>query len=502
MEVKGVFVMLCLCVALDSTFARKVKTKSENLEETYGTLDDADVQNDDYYEEIGEAPPDETNDTLKPAEEEAVIFLTRPQLVIAKFGDTVRLPCEVSNPDVVTIWQKDGSLRYQGHLAVRKWPNLVEFENNTLDVNVTSNDDFGNYACVLITTNDEDKRPKLVHKIVPFTSPKITGIISANNRTEYQLGEILTLTCKATGYPKPDISWHLGSERLGIHGETLTIPDLKVENAGVYRCLADNKVSEPSHHHIEIHIEHEPIVKIEKYLVSSDRGEEAELTCTVDAYPTAHIVWKRNGENIVSNDKHNIKLIRHERVHESVLIISNLEDDSFGTYTCFAKNRLGKKEKKVNLVKTPAVRKFVKPEAGGKDVVLTWKVESKAPISMHEIQYRKKGDQKWNAAEPDVTDHVNNVYTVTYTLKDLEAGSYETRMRSKNKHGWSDYTEIMPFKGEKHVAPPEAMPAQHQENHSKEASVGASQPGDGSGSLTSSAAISCIALLFLYINRH
>ncbi|XP_074028171.1 protein amalgam isoform X2 [Leptinotarsa decemlineata] len=504
------------------------RAKSQNIEDTYGALVDDDVQNDEYgdYEdsEDGQGPPDETNDTLRPVEEETVEFLTQAQVVIAKIGDVVRLPCDVSNPDVVIVWQKDGSLIFQGHIAVSRSTNLMEFPNNTLEVNVTSSNDFGNYACILITSNEDDKRPQLLHKIVPLTPPQIMAIIPSNNRTEYQLGETLNLTCKATGYPKPDISWHLGNERLDIHGETLTIPDLKVENGGIYRCLADNKVTKPSHHHIEIHVEHAPIVKTEKYIVTSDKGEEAELTCTVDAYPAAHIVWKRNGENLVTNSQYAVKLVRRELLHESILTIRNLNDDSFGTYTCLAKNSKGKQEKKVSLVRTPAVREFVKPERDNKDVVLTWRVESKTPISMHEIQYRKKGEAKWSTAKPEVSNHVNNIYLVTYTLKDLEAGNYETRMRSKNNHGWSEFSDIMPFEGvlakhgsshkphhkkhhkekeqkEKHLAStPEAIPAQHQEIKHNEAPVGASQHG-GCGSTTSSATVSCIALLFLFFIR-
>lgn len=40
-------------------------------------------------------------------------------------------------------------------------------------------------------------------------------------------------------------------------------------------------------------------------------------------------------------------------------------------------------------------------------------------------------------------------YIVRYTLKGLQSGAYETRIRSANNHGWSDYSEIMPFEGGK-----------------------------------------------------
>lgn len=72
---------------------------------------------------------------------------------------------------------------------------------------------------------------------------------------QYKSGETLSLTCVATGYPKPTISWHKGSERLAITGETLTITNVTADNDGRYRCLADNQVHKPSHHHIYIQVE-------------------------------------------------------------------------------------------------------------------------------------------------------------------------------------------------------------------------------------------------------
>lgn len=76
------------------------------------------------------------------------------------------------------------------------------------------------------------------------------------NIFQYKIGESLTLTCRAKGYPAPEISWHTESgERLGATGETLTIPDLKWKNGGQYRCLADNKLKPLAHEAVQINVE-------------------------------------------------------------------------------------------------------------------------------------------------------------------------------------------------------------------------------------------------------
>ncbi|XP_072399970.1 protein amalgam-like isoform X2 [Diabrotica undecimpunctata] len=504
MEVKRILLVLCLCVVFTSTLSKKGKPKPENDEDTYGALLDEDLQNDGDDDEYGvDGPDDGPDDISEPvSEEEHAEFRTQPQVFVAKVGEIVRLPCQVSNHDVINIWQRDDVLLYQGHVAVdtEKYSNIREFPDNALEVRINNEKDYGNYSCILITTNVIKNRPRLIHRVVGPTPPKITDIRTDKN--EYKIGETLKLTCKAIGYPKPVISWHKGNERLELHGETIEIPNVTPENGGIYRCLADNGLKEPSHKHVAINIEHAPKISISKYLVTSNKERDAELVCTVDAYPEANVLWKK-GEEIMKNDATR-KIITKRRQHtvESIFVISNLTDQDFGTYTCVGKNRNGKKEEKVSLVKTPAVRDFIKPEKGNKDVLLTWKVESKSPISAHEIQYRKKGDSDWKIAVPEVTNGQNDMYVIKYTLRDLEAGAYETRARSQNEHGWSEYSDIMPFEGEKHISAQEDTSApQQQEISQKEAPVGESTHQAGS-SIKASTVILSIALIFTFYIRH
>lgn len=127
--------------------------------------------------------------------------------------------------------------------------------------------------------------------------------------------------------------------------------------------------------------------------MTSDKEKDAELICTVDAFPQPQIVWKKGDEIIVNQGKSKITLNKklEKPEFESILLITDLSDEDFTTYTCLARNSLGKSEKQINLVKVPVVREFIKPDKANRDVVLTWKVESSSPVTAHEIQYRKKG---------------------------------------------------------------------------------------------------------------
>lgn len=65
------------------------------------------------------------------------------------------------------------------------------------------------------------------------------------------LGDILELKCEASGTPPPKISWSKSGTRLmtqqgTYEGPVVTFESVQKDNAGVYQCLADNKIGEPA----------------------------------------------------------------------------------------------------------------------------------------------------------------------------------------------------------------------------------------------------------------
>lgn len=54
-------------------------------------------------------------------------------------------------------------------------------------------------------------------------------------------------------------------------------------------------------------------------------------------------------------------------------------------------------------------------------------------------------EEQWETIEPEVTKGDQDVYIVKYEIKNLDGGNYETRLRSENVHGWSEYSPVMSF---------------------------------------------------------
>ncbi|KAJ8968452.1 hypothetical protein NQ317_018136 [Molorchus minor] len=352
-------------------------------------------------------------------------FKTRPQMFYFQLGDTVKLPCEVDNKDVILIWEKDDRLLYQGDVRLNFDQN-IKLNGGNLEVTILSDNDYGKYSCNMAING----HPKIIHTIAKPTKPH--SIESIDNKVTYQVDDTLKLTCNADGNPQPKITWYKNNKRLDVSGNTLIIEKLKLGDAGTYRCLADNKIEPPAHHNIIIYIQHKPVMTINNYIVNSANENDAELKCTVHAYPAATVSWKRDGTNIISNPpKTNVKLHQNNGKVENILIITNLTDSDFGEYICSAKNDLGKEEKSIYI-----------------DVVLTWRVESKSPIQEHELQHRKSSEEEWKNLVPEIIKEGGNVHTVKYTLKGPDAGTYEVRLRSRNNHGWSDYSDVITVKEE------------------------------------------------------
>lgn len=79
------------------------------------------------------------------------------------------------------MWLKDQLLLYQGEYALDKSGNIEKFENGTLRITLTSDNDFGNYLCKFVLSNTE--QPSINHTIVKPSPPEIISLLPEKNKT-------------------------------------------------------------------------------------------------------------------------------------------------------------------------------------------------------------------------------------------------------------------------------------------------------------------------------
>ncbi|GIY80952.1 lachesin [Caerostris darwini] len=180
-------------------------------------------------------------------------------------------------------------------------------------------------------------------------------------------GANVTLTCKAGGYPTPNITWRrednepipLGAwqgqkvtdpNAVTYEGEVLSITRVSRLHTGAYLCIAANGVPPSVSRRIILHVHFPPVLWIPNQLVGAAPGRDVTLDCHTEAYPTSINYWGRSAtEMIISGDK--MQVATKERAYKTHvrLTIRALQPADFGVYKCFSKNSLGSTEGSVRL---------------------------------------------------------------------------------------------------------------------------------------------------------
>ncbi|KAK5639870.1 hypothetical protein RI129_010681 [Pyrocoelia pectoralis] len=411
------------------------------------------VQNDNYDYEGGD--DDESDDDVP-----APIFITRPRSFMVKENETIELPCDVENGDtLVSMWWKNNEIIFQDSIKFSSFGNNFQLKKRSLIITHVGANETANYTCTIPLSKEENI--SVTHQLFVQTAPKIESLKSLHDTTQIDAGKSLVLTCKAIGFPKPTIVWSKKGQRLATEGETISIENVSHHDAGDYQCLADNRIEPPAHKYIHISVAHQPVVTIEKLTVNSDENLDSQLICYVRAVPKAEVVWKKDGLNIVKNERIDFK---HHN-HTYILEINKVTVEDFGVYTCSAYNRVGNSEKNITLTGFPSPPEHVDTSQDlDKNVVIIWNVESNSPIVQYEIQYKKGSASDWMTLHPEVSNAEGNLYTVNGTFVNLSGGHYEAKLRSRNTYGWSEYSSIVRFKSGGHHKHKTHKPAQNQED--------------------------------------
>ena len=109
---------------------------------------------------------------------------------------------------------------------------------NQLQILNAQKDDSDMYFCSAVNLLGRVEKKTL---LIVVSRPKIT--VKPPAKVVTNAGDTVTLQCKATGNPKPVISWEMEGASLPVGrsqqiGGTLIIKDLKINDTGKYVCVA------------------------------------------------------------------------------------------------------------------------------------------------------------------------------------------------------------------------------------------------------------------------
>lgn len=218
--------------------------------------------------------------------------------------------------------------------------------------------DSGNYSCNIGLTGYDKKYANvtlIVNAKPVFVNPQTTS------DSIYKNGYKVILNCSTTGYPKPYVEWtRLGNALLPIGREkfqnaTLTIPAIKPQDRGTYRCRAWNNMGEILRD-IRVGVRFKAQINVQHPVVKQKVGYVIELQCLaeINPYPTTTIWRRRSGNSIISysvtSGKYKVNSMQgafNRFIYE--LIINGVDEDDYGEYTCEINNVEGKSSAKIML---------------------------------------------------------------------------------------------------------------------------------------------------------
>ncbi|KAK9536789.1 hypothetical protein VZT92_006550 [Zoarces viviparus] len=313
--------------------------------------------------------------------------------------------------------------------------------------------DEGDYTC--IAKNKAGEKAEEVSLNV-FVKPRITYL---DNQTASEFDEQVTMTCEASGDPTPTISWSF-QNRVFTEGEqsldmnimvrtharvsALTLKNVLFTYAGQYLCTASNSIGRDIKQ-LYLEVRYAPKI-LGPVTVYTWEGNAANISCEVEAYPGASVVWFRDGLQLPSANNTNMKIYNTPTI--SYLEITPDSQNDFGSYNCTATNVMGSESKEFILIQaevpsspeieqvepfsSTAVVKFEEPDSMGG-----------VPIIKYRVEWRLPG-QDWTGKEHYATDDMTAI-----TIVGLKPETtYEVKMSAVNGKGEGESSLPSTFKTE------------------------------------------------------
>ncbi|XP_030606588.1 sialic acid-binding Ig-like lectin 10 [Archocentrus centrarchus] len=264
------------------------------------------------------------NNTLKDEVNITVIYKRKPQIIgnkTVKEGDVLNLTCSVESfPPSLIVWKKIIS---NTNLHNETDPDLhSNTGSSTLFIQNVTAEHSGLYIC---TAKHLDTTVTLCTNVTVTYSrkPQIIG------DTTIKEGDVLNLTCSVESFPPALIVWKQLSFNTDLHSDTgsasLLIQNVTAEHSGLYVCTAkymNNTLKDD----VNITV----IYKRKPQIIGNTtvkEGDVLNLTCSVESFPPALIVWKNHSSNTDHND-----------TGSSILVIRNVTAEHSGQYICTAKH--------------------------------------------------------------------------------------------------------------------------------------------------------------------
>ncbi|XP_017044355.1 nephrin isoform X1 [Drosophila ficusphila] len=303
------------------------------------------------------------NEALQRSVHEAVSLdvLYRPKFVpppsstaVGAEGESLQVLLQTrANPTAVVYkWTKDGATIPQDG------EHRIFADGGSLNFTRLHRDDAGIYSCS--ASNSQGKATLNITVLVEYG----TTIKSVSENIVVNPGEDAMLSCTVEG--KPLTEEHVKWERVGYDMTVKTsttfangtsylhIKNAQREDVGNFRCVADNRVANPTNRDILLIVKFAPeIAKAPTLLrAASGTGERGRLPCRAQGSPKPNFIWRQEKKDLPINRTYKYEVEERKidsLTYESTLIVDKVAPADYGAYECVARNDLGESIETVRL---------------------------------------------------------------------------------------------------------------------------------------------------------
>ncbi|XP_042072042.1 sialic acid-binding Ig-like lectin 10 [Haplochromis burtoni] len=244
--------------------------------------------------------------------------------------------CSGSVPEITWTWRGAGGT--ESYIARNstdyKTENLTAFTQShvsTLTFNALAKHHNSNITCKISFTDKTTTEGSSTLTVNYVKKIKIT------KDTSVKEGEALNLTCSVESFPPSLIIWSKHSSNMSLHNDTgsatLSMLNMTTKDSGQYICTAKymNNIVNNTDNKVNVTV----IYKRKPQIIGNTTvklGDVLNLTCSVESFPPALIVWRSTNTNLLT------KTDLHNDTGSATLVIQNVTAEHSGQYICATKH--------------------------------------------------------------------------------------------------------------------------------------------------------------------